>query len=228
MFLGGLTFGLPVRICEDVEPEYVFHYYLGVALIATFFMEIGACYYKYRFIYSKKGARGRKIPGIYHIAFFPRVIVSGGLGILAFYGLGFLNYSDFLFIVIALYAAIKEFWVRSTLLDPEGEQTPRPGRFKVWLGEVFLFLFIGLGYYVFWELYLLDNPKLLGILRYPQNYAFIAIGAYIVFLALQMPLFFENYIRGQSKKEKAIAYFSVLLPTLGVVFQFFAMGYLQD
>lgn len=228
IFLGGLIFGLPVRIFDDLEPESTFHYFLGVAVIASFFMEIGAIYYKYRFIYSKKGARGRKIPGIYHVAFFPRVLISGGLGILAFYGLGFLDYSDFLFIIIALYAAMKEFWLRSNLLNPEGESTPRPNRFKVWMGEAFLFIFIALGYYVFWELYLLDNPRLLGILRYPQNYIFIAIVAYIVFLALQMPLFFENYIRGQSRKEKVIAYFSVLLPTLGVVFQFFAMGYLQN
>lgn len=203
-----------------------FNYYLGVGLLVLLFFEFAGIYYKSLFIYSFAQSTHRKVPLYLTGTFLPRLLVSGGLATLVLSAMGALSISDFFLIPIILYATFKEFWVRAQLLDTKREKNPRPGKFRVWMGETFLFLFLCGAYVAIWEIYLLENPRIMYLLLDPINWGFDLVGFALAMYAMQMPYLYEEYLREKPRSQKVLAYLSLLLPVLAFAFALYRISFL--
>lgn len=206
------------------NPE--FNYYLGVGLVVLLFFEFAGIYYKSRFIYSFEHTTHRKIPLYFGLSFFPRLLVAGGLAILVLRAMGALEVSDFFLIPIILYATLKEFWVRAELLETKRERNPRPSKFKVWVGEVMLFLFFAGAYTAVWEIFLLENPRVLYLLLDPINWAFDLIGFALILFSMEIPFYYEEAVREKPATQKLMAQLSLILPVLAFLFVLYRLNFL--
>ncbi|MEL7400043.1 MAG: hypothetical protein AAGN35_16935 [Bacteroidota bacterium] len=204
------------------------NYYLGVFFLFGLFLEFAGIYYKSRFIFSFYDSLQRKLPYYIGWTFLPRVLVSGALATLALSAMSALEITDFFLIPITLYAVLKEFWVRNILLRTDRESHyPRPPAWKTTLGEIFLFLFIAIGYVSIWKVYLLENPRIKYLVLSPINWAFVALGFIAVLLCLEMPHYWEQHLRTKPRTIKTLSILSVILPTLGLLVQFYLMGFVR-
>lgn len=204
------------------------NYYLGVFFLFGLFMEFAGIYYKSRFIFSFFDSLQRKVPPYIGWTFLPRIMVSGALATLALDAMNALEITDFFLIPITLYAVLKEFWVRNMLLRTEREtQYSRPPAWKTILGEIFLFLFIAIGYLSIWRVYLFENPRIKYLVLSPINWIFVALGFLAVLLCLEMPHYWEQHLRTKPRSVKILSLISVILPTLGLLAQLYMIGFVR-
>ncbi|MEM7035496.1 MAG: hypothetical protein AAF570_00875 [Bacteroidota bacterium] len=204
-----------------------FNYYVGVGILGFLFLEFAGLYYKSRWIFSFSEALHRKVPWYISNTFLPRVIVSGIFATLAFQAMGALEISDFFLLPIILYATMKEFWVRSVLLATEKDKNPRPAAFKVWMGEIMIFLFICVGYMAVWKYFLLENPRVKYMVLSPINYGFVVAAFLVMLYCLLMPYFWEAHLGSRTKRQRVLNYLSILLPTGGLIAQLYLMGFVR-
>lgn len=219
-----------------VDPEWTqlledtpqLDYYLGVVFLFGLFLEFAGIYYKSRFLFSFYDTLQRKTPWFIGWTFVPRVLVSGALATLALDSMGALEISDFFLIPIALYAVMKEFWVRNKLLNTDREsQGKRPPAWKTILGEIFIFLFIAIGYLSIWRVYLLEHPRIKYMVLSPINWVFVGLGFLGVILCLEMPHYWEQHLRTKPRSVKILSLLSVILPTIGLLVQLYLMGFVR-
>lgn len=222
LFILGVDYYLLDLLPRTKEFSYLF----GVGMLLAVFLDFAGVYYKTRLLYSFRFNQDRKIPFYFGFSFFPRLVLNGAVILLAFSAMGWLEKSEFLLLPAVVLAAMKEFWVRATLLNPQDSRPERTGSFKIWLGEIFLFLSMCMAYLGLWYEYLQDANKLIMTAKYPRNYGFIFLLMLLFIYAFQMPHLLEEYFRHKKRPQKVIAVISMLLPALAVVFIFFRMGYL--
>jgi hypothetical protein len=203
-----------------------FQYYLGVGIIVALFAEVYAVWYKSRLLYSFPDALYRKVPFYFHASFVPRVGFSGLIAAFALTNMGALALSEFFLILIVLYAAVKEFWVRSVLLVSDREKSIRPNAFHLAMGEIALPLFILVSYFTIWHTYLLENPRIMYMVMSPINWAVAAPVFALMLFAFEMPYFWEDHLRPKTKAQHALAYVSLLLPVIALLVRFYLQSYL--
>ena len=203
-----------------------FHFTLGLLIIIALFLEYSAIITKTRFIYAHKNYSKKTIPFPLKLLFFPRLVIFGSLLGLAFRGLGMLEEADWLLVLIVMYATIKELWVRGTLFNLEYEVAQTPARSRVILAEVLFFVFQVIAYFSLWQLFLQETPKILKRAIQPQNYAFVAPIFILFTLSVMLPYLVEESFRSKHKKQKVLAYCSLLLPTLAFLLQLARLKYL--
>ncbi len=195
-----------------IRPDKEFHFYLGAALVLGMFLEIGGIISKTKFIYGRHENRERKIPLILSLSFVPRMLLASGVVILAFIGMGFFELSDFILLPIVIYAVVKEFWVRGTLLNSETVVAKRISGNSAITGEVFLFLFVVIAYACLWELVLLDNLIFQKIISDPAYFPLIGAVFLVLLLTVQMPNLLEEFFRKKKPEHVMISMLSFLLP----------------
>lgn len=227
LILGTLFFALDPRWLHEVESlgSEDFGYFFGVAVLLGLFFEFAALHYKSRFIYSRTGARDRKIPLYIALSFFPRFVISGVVIMFAFRSMGLLEGSDFMLLLIALYAAVKEFWVRSRFMKPEDAQGGRDSLAKRRMADLFFLISVLTIYATIWEVYLLPSHHLLLLMLNPPNWIIVGILAYIMVYSLEMPYLLEEQMVGRSRRRRIFSLITVAIPALGVVFQFARMAW---
>jgi hypothetical protein len=201
------------------------NYYLGVGVLVALFAEVVAIWYKSRLIFSFPDALYRKVPWYFHASFVLRVGFSGLIAALALSDMGALELSEFFLILIVVYAALKEFWVRSVLLVTEREKALRPNTIRLAIGEIALPLFILVGYFAIWQAYLLETPRIMYMVMSPINWPFAAGVFMLMLFAFEMPYFWEDYLRPKTKVQHRLAYFSLLLPAAGLLLRFYMQIY---
>lgn len=211
-------------IFANVERKSDFHFYLGTALVFAMFLEIGGIITKTKFIYSRHENRERKIPIYLTFSFVPRLLVASGIVILSFIGMGFFNVSDFILLPIVIYAVLKEFWVRGTLLNSDVDEPNRISRTSVLAGEVFLYLFVVIVYTAMWELVLLDSIPMQKIMAMPVFFPLFGLIFLALLLTVQMPYLLEEAFRKKKTKHVVIHLLSFLLPVSAFVFDVARIG----
>jgi hypothetical protein len=202
-------------------------FYLGVLVLVGLFLEFAGIWYKTRFIYSHTGAKERKVPSWLQVLFFPRFIISGGVAAFALSGLGWLDKSDFLLLLLAGYAAVKEFWVRATLMNPENASGDRRGPVMTVLAEGMLVASMIISYIALWQLFLWDNEKLMYLIQNPINFGFVALLFGVVLLSLETPYLVEVAMRTQFTRRRWGGLFTLLLPVAALLAQLYRMGHLN-
>ncbi|MCB9233522.1 MAG: hypothetical protein H6581_17835 [Bacteroidia bacterium] len=220
--LGLYIFLVPPEVFNSFGDNEDFHFYLGLSLILAFFLEYSGIWYKTHFIYSRRVAMTGKVPIWLKLSFLPRIAVSGGLGLLAFAGLGWLNSTDFTLVVVVIYAVLKEFWVRSTLMNPESTEGAKISPARVWLGEIFIFLYIAVGYLCVWEFYLLEEGRILSHMAYLHNLPVFGLLFLVALSVMFVPYLVEEYFRG--KRNRFWVIISFLLPMAAFMFHVYRIG----
>jgi len=155
------------------------------------------------------------------LTFLPRLIASGAIALLALSIMGALKQSDYFLLPIILYATLKEFGVRSILLNTDREKLDRPKGARLWIGEVLLFVFIVVAYVAIWKVYLLETPHVMYIVLSPINWGFAAAAFFLIIYCFEMPYFWEEYLHDKSAMLRWMSIASVLLPVLGLLGRFF-------
>lgn len=202
------------------------NYYIGVGIIAILFFEIIGVWYKSRLLFSMPDALYHKIPWYIHSLFLPRVIFSGIIATLALESMGALEASEFFLIIIVLYAAAKEFWVRSVLLTTEREKSKRPTMATMVLSELAMFTFLTTSYFAIWKVYLLETPRIMYLVLSPINWPFAAIALTLLLFAFEMPYFWEDALRPKTRAQRALSFSSLLFPAFGLIIRFYLLSYL--
>lgn len=220
--LGVYIFLVPPEIFGFMGDSEEFQYFLAVGLMVAFFLEFAGIWYKTHFIYSRRMAQENKVPIWLKLSFLPRIAVSGGLGLLAFAGIGLLNRTDFTLIAVVFYAVLKEFWVRSTLMNPESTAGAKISPGRAWLGEIFIFIYIAVGYICVWEFYLLDEGRILGHMAYLHNLPIFGLGFLIALTVMFVPYIVEDHFRGD--RNRIWMYLSFLLPLASFCFHIYRIG----
>lgn len=233
VFFFNLLFALFVLATEFFLLEWMpnnpdFKYYFGVAILTGIFLDFAGIYYKTTLLYSFSFNHDRKVPFYFGLTFIPRLLFNGVILLLAISAMGWLKGNDFWLLPATILASIKEFWVRSTLLNTRETRAERTSVGKIWMGEIFLFLSMCISYLGLWYVYLKDADKLLLKAMYPQNYAFVALLFLLFLLSWQMPNLLEEYFRNKHRGQKIFALLSLLLPVLALLFVFFKRGYLDQ
>lgn len=205
-----------------------FSYYFGVLILVGVFFDFAGIYYKTQLLYSFSFNHDRKIPFYFGLTFLPRLVFNGLIILLAISAMGWLKSSDFWLLPATILASVKEFWVRSTLLNPQDARGERIGAGKIWLGEILLFLSMCISYLGLWFVYLKDADKMLLKAMYPKNYPFVAIIFALFLLAWQLPNLLEEYFRNKHRGQKIFALISLILPVLAILFVFFKRGFLDE
>jgi hypothetical protein len=228
LLLAAFLVGINPELIRRLPDTLRIDYYLGVAMLFGLFLECAGIYYKSRFLFSFYDTLQRKVPWFIGGTFIPRIMVSGGLATLALDSMGALEISDFFLIPIALYAVMKEFWVRNVLLNTDREaQNKRPPSWKTIMAEVFLFLFFAIGYLSIWRVYLFDHPRIMYMVLSPINWAFVGLGFLLVLFCLEMPHYWEQHLRIKPRNIKTLSVLSLLLPTLGLIAQLYLLGFVR-
>lgn len=217
----------PPRVFDFIIDKTVFHFYLGVGILSVLFLEYLGIYFKTLFIYSTISARESKVPLWLQFSVFPRVLAAAGIMVMAASAMDLTKATDFVLLPIVIYAILKEFWVRSTLLNPDANSGKRISKGRVWAGEIFLFLFLVTIYIATWELMLLESLPFLKTIAYPANYPLFALVFLVVVFTLQLPYLMEEYIREKEHKLKIISLLSFLVPALVFVFHMARVGFLK-
>lgn len=220
LLLAGVVAGLDpdwlLLLPNDVQLDY----YLGVGIIVALFFEFAGIWYKSRLLFSFESSLHRSVPWYIGWSFFPRVLIGCAIAMLALDVMGALTISDFFLLPIILYATIKEFGVRTILLDTVREKLPRPEGFRLWIGDVLLFVFIVVAYVAIWKVYLLQNQHMMYVLISPINWGFTAAAFFAMVFCFEMPFFWEEYLHGKSTAGRWFSIATVLLPTLALVGRF--------
>lgn len=232
VFFYNLLFALFVLATEyfllDLLPSNEdFRYYFGVLVLVGLFLDFAGIYYKTQLLYSFAFNHDRKIPFYFGLTLAPRLIFNGGIFLLAISAMGWLKDNDFWLLPATVLASMKEFWVRSTLLNPRESRAERSSVRKIWMGEIFLYLSMCISYLGLWFVFLKDADRLLLKAMYPQNYPFVALIFLLFLLSWQMPNLLEEYFRNKHRDQKIFALLSLLLPILALLFVFFKRGYLD-
>jgi hypothetical protein len=217
LLLGGIVLGLDPHWLALLPDFADFNFYLGIGLMLVLFMEYAGIYFKSRLIFSFESSLHRKVPFFVGWSFLPRVIISGALATLVLNVMGALTVSDYFLLPIILYAVIKEFSVRSMLLDTVREKLPRPTGVRLWIGDVLMFIFVAVSYAAIWKIYLLENPNMMYVIISPINWGFTAGGFFLTIFFLEMPFFWEEYLHGKSAAGRWFSILTVLLPTFALV-----------
>lgn len=225
LLLTAFIVGVDPRYLLELPDTGDFNYYIGVGILLALFFEFAGIWYKSRFIFSFPVNLHKPVPWYIGMAFLPRIVTSAALAMLALKAMGALEVSDFFLLPIIAYATIKEFWVRATLLNTKRDKTVRTPKGKVWLGEIMLFLFICVGYMSVWEVYLLENPRIMYMVLTPINWGLVGPAFLILLLSLEMPFYWEEHLRTKPRREKIFALLSALLPMIGVLVQLYMIGY---
>jgi hypothetical protein len=218
--------GVDPMLLKHLPDTIDFQYYLGVGILVALFAEVVAVWYKSRLIFSFTNSLFHKVPWFIHASFVLRVGFSGIIAALALANMGALEFSEFFLIPIVLYAAVKEFWVRSVLLATEREKTVRPNAFRQVVGEIALPLFILVSYFVIWHTYLLETPRIMYLVLSPINWPFAALAFMLMLYAFEMPYFWEDHLRPKTKAQHALSFVSLLLPAIGLLVRFSLQSYL--
>lgn len=226
VLLTGFIVGLDPRVLVDIPDTPEFNYYIGVCIMGLLFFEFAAIHYLSRFIYSFPRNLQRKLPWYIGISFVPRVLVSSGLALLVLSAMGVLTDSDFYLLLIIVYAATKEFWVRSFLFNADRKKTKRPSRIMNWAGAIMFFLFIAGSYFSLWEVYLYEHQRIMYLFLNPINWAWDILIFMVIIVSLEVPYLYEEWIREKKRSHKVLAVCSVLLPILGFVFTLYRLSYL--
>lgn len=224
-----LVFNLLLAVVVGgLDPEWLkrmpdnpnFDYYLGVGIIFALFLEYAGIWFKSRLLFSFESSLHRNVPSYVGWTFLPRILVSGAIATLALNIMGALKVSDFFLLPLILYATVKEFGVRTMLLDTVREKLPRPGGMRLWIGDVFLFVFIAVAYVAIWKVYLLENSHMMYIMIDPINWAFTGLGFAGMLFFLEMPFFWEEYLHGKSGSGRWFSILTILIPTLALIGRF--------
>ncbi len=203
------------------------NYYIGVSIMVILFFEFAAIYYLARWIYSFPRNLQRRVPWYIGISFIPRFLVSAGMAFLVLSAMGVLTNSDFFLILIAVYAATKEFWVRAFLLNADREKTKRPSKFKNWAGALMFFIFIAGSYFAMWEVYLLEHRRIMYLFLNPINWGWDILIFAVLITSIEIPYIYEEWIRKKRRSHKVLAFCSILLPTLAFLFCLYRLSYLR-
>ncbi len=223
ILLAGVVFGIDPKWFELLPDRVNFNFYLGLGLMVALFFEFAGIWFKSRLLFSFEASIHRKVPLMFGLTFLPRLLISGAFATLAFDVMGALVISDYFLLPIILYATIKEFGVRSILLDTVREKLARPTGMRVWIGDVLLFVFIAVMYAAIWKVYLLENQSMMYVLISPINWGFTAGAFFLMVLCLEMPLFWEEYLHNKSRGGRIFSILTVLFPTLGLIGRFLLM-----
>ncbi len=223
LLLAGVVGGFDPQWLEWIPESDQLNYYIGVGIIVALFFEFAGIWFKSRLLFSFEGSLHRNVPFYVGWTFVPRVLVSGAIATLALDVMGALSVSDFFLLPIILYATIKEFNVRTVLLDTVREKLPRPGGMRLWIGDVLLFIFIAVAYIAIWKVYLLENQHMRYLMISPINWGFTAGGFFLMLFFLEMPFFWEEYLHGKSAGGRWFSVLTVLLPTMALIGRFAIM-----
>lgn len=224
--LAAFIAGVDPMLLQQLPDSPEFHYYFGVGIIVALFAEVYAIWYKSRLLFSFPDALYQKVPFHIQASFVLRVGFSGLICALALTNMGALALSEFFLILIVLYAAVKEFWVRSVLLVTEREKAVRPHSVHLALSEVALVFFILVGYFTIWHTYLLETPRIMYMVMSPINWPVAALVFGLMLYAFEMPYFWEDHLRPKSRAQHALAYASLLLPVTALLVRFYLQSYL--
>jgi hypothetical protein len=219
--------GYDPRWLKHMNSDFAFMFYAGVLVLVSLFLEFAGIYFKTRFIYSHTGAKEKKIPALLQLLFFPRVFISGASMAFAFSGLGWLQKSDFILLIIAAYATGKEFWVRATLVSPENAPSDRRSEATTLVSEMMLFLYMVVLYMAFWQIFLWDNDKLLYLIKNPINFGFVVAAFGLVLFSVQLPYLVEIAMRTQYTRRRWGALFTMMLPIAALLAQLYRLGHMN-
>jgi hypothetical protein len=220
LLLAGVVGGLDPQWLEMLPDTDQFNYYIGCGIVVALFFEFAGIWFKSRLLFSFEGSLHRDVPWYVGWTFVPRILISGAFATLALDIMGALSMTDFFLIPIILYATIKEFGVRTILLDTVREKLPRPGGVRLWIGDVLLFVFIAVAYIAIWKVYLLENQHMMYVLISPINWGFTAGAFFAVLFFLEMPFFWEEFLHGKSGAGRWFSIVTILLPTLALIGRF--------
>lgn len=226
VFLAGFIAALnPLKLSVIPDTPEI-NYYIGVIIMALLFFEFAAIHYLARWVYSFPRNLQRRVPWYIGISFIPRVLVSAGMALLVLSAMGVLTNSDFFLVLITVYAAAKEFWVRSFLLNADREKTKRPSRVMNWAGAIMFFLFIAGSYFALWEVYLLEHQRIMYLFLDPINWGWDILMFTVVIVSLEIPYLYEEWIREKKRTHKVLAVCSVLLPILAFLFCLYRLKFM--
>jgi|GEM_PF-3121679 hypothetical protein len=228
LFLMVFILGFDPDILSLLPQTVAADYYVGVAIIASMFLELAGIWFTARMVFSHGQALYQKVPIWILLTFFPRVAVSGAIATLAIDAMRGFHFTEFFLVPIVLYAAVKEFWARMVLLNTEREKTIRPTRLQSILGDFSLVAFILVSYLAIWKVYLLETPRLMYQVMSPVNWGFDALAMAVVIYALEMPLFWEDHLKPKTQSQRLASYWSLLLPVVGLVGRLFLQSYLRS
>lgn len=223
LLLAGVVLGIDPNWFSLLPDQPDLNFYLGLGIMVALFLEFAGIWFKSRLILSFEHSLHRKVPFFIGWSFLPRVIISGAFATLALDITGALSVSDYFLLPIILYATIKEFAVRSVLLDTVREKLPRPGGARLWIGDVLLFVFIAVIYAAIWKVYLLENPHMMYVVISPINWGFTAGAFFLMVFFLEMPFFWEEYLHNKSAAGRWFSILTVLLPTMALIGRFLLM-----
>lgn len=215
------------RWLKPLNNNVPFMFYAGVLVLVALFLEFAGIYFKTRFIYSHTGAKEKKVPLLLQILFFPRLLIAGAAMAMAFSGLGWLQKSDFILLILAAYGTAKEFWVRSTLVSPENAPSDRRGEGTTLMSEVMLFVYMAVLYMAFWQMFLWENEKILYLIKSPVNFGFTAAIFGLILFSVQLPYLVEIAMRTQYTRRRWGALFTMILPVTALLAQLYRLGHLN-
>ncbi len=199
---------------------------IGLILLTLLFFEFAAIHYKGRWIYSFPRNLDRKTPITLYLSFIPRVLLGCIFMLWVLSAMGAVERSDFFLIPIIVYGAAKEFWVRGFFLNSSRSVTKRPSKLMMWVTEIGFFLFLAGTYTALWEVYFFNHERVMYQLVSPINWVFLFPLFATLMTALQMPFLYDEYRRLKPRRQKMIAYFSILLPVLAFVFAVYRFNFL--
>lgn len=226
LFLAGLIAALDPRDLRLLPRTAEYSQNAGLIFLTLLFFEFAAIHYKARWIYSFRRNLERKTPFLIYLSFVPRVLISCGFMLWTLAAMGALEKTDFFLILIIVYGAAKEFWVRGNLLNSSREASKRPSKFMMWTTEIAFFLFLGGAYVAMWYIYLFDHERIMFQLLSPINWIFLIPTFAFVMVALQIPMIFDELRRMKPRSQKIVAYGSILLPILAFVFAIYRFNFL--
>jgi hypothetical protein len=225
LLLGGVVLGFDPHWLSVIPDDEDVNFYIGLGLMVALFLEFAGIWFKSRLIFSFEGSLHRKVPWYIGWSFLPRILISGGLASLAFDTMGALAISDYFLLPIILYATVKEFGVRSILLDTVREKLARPSAVRLWIGDVLLFVFILIAYAAAWKIYLLETPHIMYVIISPINWGFTAGAFFFMVFCLEMPFFWEEFLHGKSAAGRWLSVLTIFLPTVGLIGRFLVMAF---
>lgn len=215
--LAGVVLGLDPHWLTKIPDHENLNFYLGLGLMVAMFFEFAGIWYKSRLMFSFEGSLHRKVPFYIGWSFLPRVLISGAIATLALNIMGALTISDYFLLPIILYATVKEFAVRTMLLDTVREKLPRPSNVRLWIGDVLLFVFLAVTYVAIWKVYLLENQSMMYVIISPINWGFTAAAFFAMLFFLEMPFFWEEFLHDKSAGGRFFSIMTVLLPTMALI-----------
>lgn len=198
-----------------------FNYYLGIFILVGIFFEFAGIWYKSRVNFSREEALHRLTPMYIGLTFVPRVLITGAIATLALDSMGALEVSDFFLLPLVLFATFKEFFVRTVYLNSERDVLPVPRGFRRMLGDLLLFVSVVVAYIAIWKVYLLEHQHIMFAILSPINWGFVALAFLGLLFCLEMPLFFEEFLRNKPRGKRLLSMLTLLFPVIALIGRFF-------